>query len=408
MSPGKRSGGVRRVTGRVVMMLVGLLAADQVLQHTVLADGFFLRTRVAPFSPPLFSARQIAFFESYEDWLANDRARFDGLTMFDPELGWCPRPGQVIGDEVYDWAGSRVGTAPLPRERAAGERLIALVGCSFTLGSEVRGEETWAAALEGRLAGTRIGNFGVGATGPDQALLRYRRDVVPLAPDEVWYGWFPQASLRATSRFPALYERWRARMIVFKPSFTLDGAGALVPHPSPAATPQEVIRLIRDPRAFLDAVGSEDPWIARAPAAFQPPGTRWEHRSGLARLLLSWREAGGRDVGPPLEDGTSALFRLTHALIGTLAREARANGARFRVVVLPAAREIEALRETGGGYWLPLAERLRADGIEVIDLTPAFVDAGVELDGGWWMPGAHYSPRTNELAAEVLAAALDG
>jgi hypothetical protein len=224
----------------------------------------------------------------------------------------------------------------------------------------------------------------------------------------VWYGWFPQASLRATSRFPALYHRWRARMIVFKPSFTLDDAGALVLHPSPAATPEEVIRLIRDARAFLDAVGPEDPWIARAPAAFQPPGTRWAHRSGLARLLLTWQEAGGRDVGPPLEDETSALFRLTHALVVALGREAAAGGARFRVLVLPAAREIEELRATGSGYWLPLTERWRAEGIEVIDLTPAFVEAGVAIDETWWMPGGHYSPRTNALVADALAATRGG
>jgi len=391
----------RALPKRLFVAFVSLLLADQLLLYTVLSDGILLGNSVAPFAQPLFSARQRAIFAKCEAQITKDPARFEREAQFDAELGWCPPRDGRHGEAEFDWAGSRLGPEPLPRERD-GSWMIGLVGCSFTLGSEVEDEETWAYELDVRWKETRIGNFGVGGYGVDQALLRYRRDVAPLEPDEVWLGFFPHAALRASSRFPPLFARWRAPTLLFKPRFALDSAGELVLQPSPARTPEDIVRLVRDPAAFLEALEG-DPWIARAPAAYLPHGRHWTHHSAFTRVLLTLYERRGRAVPPLLAEESSELFRLHRALVLALAGEVRAAGARFRMLVLPSRNELEELTRTGAGYWQPLARSLEASGIEVLDLTEKLLAAGVDQGDPFWMPEGHYSPRTNRLVAAAIA-----
>jgi hypothetical protein len=388
---------------RLLVGLLGFVAVDQLLLYTVLSDGVLLGNVVAPFSQPLFSDLQRRLLSDFELSLAGDRAHFESQSQFDAELGWCPRRGGRWAGAEFDWAGSRLGVSPLPRERVAGERLIGLVGCSFTLGSEVRDEETWARALDLRWPDTRVGNFGVAGYGVDQAYLRYRRDVAPLRPDEVWLGFFPNAALRASSRFPPLYHRWRARGILFKPRFSLEPSGELRLHPSPAQRPEDIVRLLHDQTAFLEALGQDDPWIARARAAYLPLGTHWSHYSAFARLFLTLHERRGRDVPASLKDESGALFRLNLAVMLAFAREVEATGARFRILILPGWRELEEFATRGQGYWQPLVASLRAQGLEVLDLTEGMLEAGVNQGQEFWMPGGHHSARTHRIITKIIA-----
>ena len=395
----------RKVAIGLALSGLALVAGDQLTLHTVLADGVLLGHELAPFAPPLYSAQQRLLLEEYETRLRENRAAFDRVTQFDDELGWCPRPGQKTQLSSFDWAGSRVGRTPLPRGWTEDTRLVGLIGGSFTHGSEVRSDESWAAELEQRDPGTLFANFGVPGYGLGQTLLRYRRDVAPLEPDEVWLGYLPQAALRSTSNFPALYLRWRARTISFKPSFTLDARDALVLHPSPAGMPEDIPRLLRDPEAFLDAVGEGDRWIRRVPAAYLPLGAHWQHHTTLGRVALTAQERGGRNHEAFMADSKSDVYRLNRELVLTLAREVEATGARFRLVVLPSATDLEGLDASGVAYWQAFVDDLSQSGVAILDVTPALLRAGVR-DGRseeFWMPEGHYSPRTNRLVADEIA-----
>ena len=90
------------------------------------------------------------------------------LQRRDPKLGW-PLPAH-IGAKDFDASGAR----PSPTFPKPGRECVALYGNSFTYGEEVGDADAWGNVLSGML-GCRVANYGVGAYGTDQALLRFLR-----------------------------------------------------------------------------------------------------------------------------------------------------------------------------------------------------------------------------------------
>ena len=395
------AGRLRRIIGLGLV----LLALDQVVLFTLCADGELAGVQLAPFSPPLFSDHQRSLLENYRSLATADASAPRRPSQFDADLGWCPRPSSTVGLARFDALGARIAERAFPVRREASSRRVAAFGCSFTHGSEVAGDESWIAELERRDSALRVANFGVGGYGLDQALVRYRRDASDLDVDEVWWGFFPHAALRTTSHFPPLYHRWRGKTIFFKPRAVVADDGSLELRPSPARTLADLPFLLEDPTRFLEAVGSDDTWVARAPAAYAPPGTHWSHRFASARLVLTALERRGRAVPPRLSDRTSQLYRVHVELARVFADEVRERGARFRVLVLPGGHELRQLESEGRAYWAELLDAWRAQGIEVVDVSTQLVDAG-GLEDAFWMPGGHYSPAGHRAFAAALAPRL--
>jgi len=388
----------RRVALGAGVALLALLLADQAADRLLLADGQFLGRPVAPFDPPLFSPSQRQVLAQIE----RDPAAIQA-GKFDPELGWCNRPGSGFGEQTYDELGARIGLAPLARAKPAGVRRALALGCSMTHGDEVGAGEAWCAQVDAALPALEVANLGVPAFGIDQALLRLRRDGPALAPDEVWLGILPQAALRVTTRYRPLLDHWSLD-VAFKPAFELAPDGALVLLPDPVRSPADILRLLTDQQLFLDALGN-DPWIRHAPAAFAPRGSSWMQHSFATRLWLTLREAGGRDLAPCFDD-ESDFGRLFTALTRATAAEAAELGARFRILVLPGADDLVERASVGRGYWEDWAARRAAEGLSVFDASSALVDSGVEL-GQLFAPHGHYNARASALVARALAAELE-
>jgi len=387
---------------RVVLVLAGiLLVGDQVVNRTALADGVLFGRRIAPFDPPLFwrdHERALGLVERHLATGDPPRSEF----RHDAELGWGHNPAAA---EELDWAGAR-GSFELERVKPEGVRRIAVFGSSFTYGTEVAPGETWTAQLE-RLASTpgrrvEVVNMGVEAYGIDQAFLRWRRDGGVLAADEVWLSFPPQAALKVVTTYVPALSHW-APGVAFKPRFTLapDGTLVLVPNPAPALA--DVARVLRHQDEFLAAVGPSDAWVARAPAAYAPEGSRWSHRSAVARFLLTSLERRGRDPAPWLAADGGEVFSLVRAITGRMRREVEASGARFRLLVLPDRPLLSERDSDGGRPWDGLVAALRADGVAVSDLSPALAGAD---DERLWAPTGHYSIAGNGVIAEALRTAL--
>jgi hypothetical protein len=386
---------------RLLLAALALLLADQVVQWTVLRDGWLRGRRIAPFDPPLFNAAQREAHERLAELAAGAaRAGAPRNVRLDPELGWAPEPGFAAGAYRYDAAGARVGAGgPLPSARTPGVRRVVAVGCSFTHGDEVAGDQTWCSRLDAARADLELANLGVGGYGADQALLRLRRDGLPLQPDEAWFGLLPAAAPRVTTLYrPA--ERHQDPSVGFKPRFVLDG-GALRLVPCPAPSAEAALRLLTDQRAFAQAC-REDAWVARWPAAYAPQGSHPAHWFAASRLALTRLESGGRDGAEALRDPHGETRRLLAALVLELRDCARAAGAGFRLLLLP---DREALRAAAAGAppWAGLLEELAAAGVAVTDLAPALAAAGALQDDALWQPGGHWGPALHAAAARALA-----
>lgn len=386
---------------RLALAALAVLLADQAVQWTVLRDGWLLGRRIAPFDPPLFNAAQREARERLVALARGERPAGPPRNVrLDPDLGWAPEPGFASGAYRYDAAGARVGAAgPLAAARTPGVRRVVAVGCSFTHGDEVDGDQTWCSRLDAQRADLELANLGVGGYGADQALLRLRRDGLPLQPDEAWFGLMPAAALRVTTLYrPA--ERHQDPSVGFKPRFVLDG-GVLRAVPCPAPSAEAALRLLTDQGAFVQACRQDD-WVARSPAAFAPRGSHPSHWFAASRLALTRLEAGGRDGAAALRDPHSGTHRLLAALVLELRDSARAAGAGFRLLLLP---DRDALRAAAAGAppWAGLVEGLAAAGVAVTDLTPALADAGALQDDALWQPGGHWGPELHAAAARVLA-----
>lgn len=395
---------MKRRTRAILLGLVAgfavLAIVDQVVQHTVLSTGYFRGVRVAPFDPPLFSPMQEQRVADYRR-IAERGADPSTSSDFDPELGWQPRP--LMGHDFY-WAdarGARIGKAAVANERSVGVRRAIAVGCSFTFGQEVDGPETWPARVDESRQDLEVLNFGFGFYGLDQALLRYRRVAKSESAEEVWLGLLPSALLRIVGVYPPTQRHWTG-VVHVKPRFVLDASGALELVPSPASSLGELVTLLSDQDRFLERVGARDAWVQRCPSAYEGSGTSAWHHSAFARLLVTRLERGEREARPHVLDAGSEVRRLALGIVRELDREVRANGARFRVVILPDQLDLVDRAERGTGYWQGLVDEITSAGIEVADLAPAFAAVGAQSDARYWAPEGHYSADGNRIAAEAV------
>ena len=123
-------------------------------------------------------------------------------------------------DPVLGWPSRRNGHQPRPAETfiTSEEPCISLYGDSFVYADEVRDEEAWGNVLSVRL-GCRVGNFGVGGYGTDQAYLRFKNNIKDQAPISV-LGIFPYNILRNVNQYRFLLTG--GETYGFKPRFVMD------------------------------------------------------------------------------------------------------------------------------------------------------------------------------------------
>ncbi len=397
---------MKRVGLKLSIALATFVALDQIVQHTALSDGELRSRRVAPFDPPIFSPSQRSSFERIHAHATTGQPPASSFD-FDSELGWCTRRETEDGLYRFDWAGSRVSAAPLARERVPGVRRAVAIGCSYTLGMAVKGNECWTARLDIAREDLEVANLGVGAYGIDQALLRWRRDGRPLGGEEVWLGLLPDALPRILTTYPPALRHW-SFSVAFKPRFRVDPTGdALVLVPNPAPTLADVDRLVTSQEDFLAAVGETDRWVASSRLAYLPAGSSLAHRTAIGRLALTAWERRGREPSAHLADPDGELFRLTRAIVRATHEEVAASGARFRVFVLPDESDLADRSSRGHAYWDELARVLAADGVEVFDTTSALVAAGGEENSRLWAGEGHWSAEGNAVAASAIQRHLD-
>jgi hypothetical protein len=285
----------------------------------------------------------------------------------DPVLGWShAAPGSPDATVADESGARRLPAFPDPAEPAC----ISAYGDSFTWGSEVADEHTWANFLARRLR-CRITDYAVPAYGTDQAYLRYlgkKSDVARV----VLLGIYSDDVPRNVNRYRALV----SPNITFglKPRFVLDERGELVLLPVPL--PDEA-----GMRAISEEAGSRlehEYFQLGGPESLR----RWEfpHALSLLRVAASWRTRQRlmhRALHEPFFDPAhpSGALPLTVAIAAAFQREAAQRGAFGAVMVIPAWEDMDAHRRTGRWIYQPLLDALAARGIPALDVGERLSEA---------------------------------
>jgi len=246
---------------------------------------------------------------------------------FDPDLGWTNKPGR------YEFASYAPGGDPVrvtflenrARRTRAGQSAagdarpkLVLIGGSYTQGFAISDEETFAWRLQQRFRNFEVLNYGTGAYGTYQTLLRLERLLPELSnPALVVYGFIEHHELRnvAPASWISVLARNSERGHLAVPFATLDEAGALVRRP---------------PDSF---------------AAF-PLSKELAMMALAEQATMALRTRGRLEQRRPV----------TEALLRRMAAVSAAHGAKFRVVLLEAEpATIGHYEEFLAGIGIPVA-----------------------------------------------------
>ena len=269
---------------------------------------------------------------------------------FDPLIGW-KLPADTVLPEVTDEysvtyrANTQGFRANHDFEPGAARRRIAFLGDSYTFGSGVEDDQTFAAVLESMLVDTRSYNFGVGAFGIDQMWMTLRHYALPLDPALVVLGFIRYDLDRSLSTYRHDHI-WR-----WKPSFRLV-AGELAP-------------MTLDNR----------PSAAR----------RFVHRR--SRLYRLWRKL---ESSLNRRWAVGYRWRLNRAIFEAIRDDCRQAGVPLVVVYFPVNRRRPA----------PMFEREFAEmGIEYLDLTPRLP---ADADSLYYPRDRHFNAAGHRFVATEL------
>jgi hypothetical protein len=380
-----------RLLACLVSTLLALVAGEVWVRRTCVWDAHgnrrFRSLVLEPLSLPWKEAQ-----EEIESYRVSDRTQI----VFDPDLGWAPRPERANKLYAYNAAAIRVDaldrvTAPEPAE---GTLRIALVGDSFTLGAEVTYEASWGARLEKHLEErgqeAEVLNFGVGGYGMDQAYLRWKKHARPFHPHVVVFGFQPENVHRNVNLIRRLYQGGNP---LSKPRFLLGESGLSLVN-QPCIAPEKLAATIRDIHRW-ELVQYEEYYENYEPRLWQA--------SALVQVLVALAEGDDRN------DYRFARERvkLSLEIVRQMSRDVRAEGSRFLIVHLPTRPDLEILRARGRLAYADLVAAIE-ESCEFVHTEDALLEAGAESLDALFRENGHYSPAANAVVAEVLARAFAG
>lgn len=262
-----------------------------------------------------------------------------GFYANDPKRGVVHIPNAVIRVETpeYDvlYSTDEVGARRVPGAPGTGPMAIFL-GDSFTFGHGVEDDEAYPARVQTHWPGTRVRNRGLNGGSTANALIALRDDLARGDVSLVVYGWI----------------------------------------------------VLHDVRNYLDRS-----WLEMMARSHQKlPLFRVQDGRPVDMRLVGVSEGRSRDEEGFVEEE----FRVTEALIGELARETRAHGARFVFAVLPIHLGTDVQRAA----LAHLAPVLRANEIEVVDLQD---EEGLSADEMFFPVDGHPKPEWHRRVGDALA-----
>lgn len=166
-------------------------------------------------------------YKDYVDGISDHEIESYVQAFFDPVLGWDFHKGHVrppltnSAGQTWSYHIDALGSRTNPYE--SDRVLISLFGDSFTFGDEVSDHQSWQYHLS-RLTDSRVLNFGVGAYGTDQAVLKLENKLKDgFRTKYVVLGIWDENIRRIMSAYRGFYFYRDPHVLGFKPVFRGDG-----------------------------------------------------------------------------------------------------------------------------------------------------------------------------------------
>ncbi len=355
-----------------------------VLESVCHLTGFYLQSRWAMYQVPKVHDKTIAFGEYLE--------------RREPILGW-PYP-----DQLDSFRYQKDGSRPCPACRElTGSNCLELYGDSFTQSPQAD-TQTWGNLLAQTL-GCKVGNYGVGGYGTDQAFLRYRER--PQSPAEtVILAHYSENIIRNLTRNRDFLtsSRWYA----LKPRFILDEYGQLKLLPIPFLTEDEYQDWLQ---------GSKNVHLDHE--NFAPGGPegatllRFPYSRAVLKNLADFRMRARMHRQPEY----AAFYQPQHPAQGleitAQIMEAFTQNALDRqqkpvLLLLPSLADLQNYRRQGWWYYQNLKNRLEkshlAKKVQILDFGPVLAQY---LEGRALAPAfdetLHYQPEIDALLADFIS-----
>ena len=355
------------------------------------------------------AARPTSVIFQEQSWHIKRFLSDNSLTQYDPQLGWRYRSNFVDKMNQMNSQGLR-STREYTLQPNIGIIRVAAFGDSFVYGNEVANENCWPTVLEKEFPAVEVLNYGVGAYGTDQAYLRYLSEGSDLSPQIVIIG-FTTVNLQ---RILNVYRRFISDQEFpgVKPRYELSDKEELRLLPNPIVSLSGFERYLQSPRAVTE-LGEHDYWYQ--PLVYENPcydysasvrfltqftiklANRYFNEDRLCRgSLINW------DSNCKFNTSSTA-FKIQIKIIERFASDVRARGAIPVVALFPDKLSIHRVHKNGTSIYYPLADWLKENRIDYVDLISAFSEGDVEgsLDK-WFMGGGHYSPLGNKIVAQAL------
>lgn len=296
-------------------------------------------------------------------WIKRHRTRQDvadfSFNTYHPTRGWALKPAvkdlRVFDGKVLNTNSKGLrGRTEYEYRRQPGKRRIVILGDSFTFGTDVSDEETYASILGSLLPNTEVLNLSVHAYGHDQMLLYLKEEGVKYQPDVVLLGFVWLDIYRSLWTFDSFA----------KPKFELHCGGLRLTH-VPVPTPDSV--------------------LAREP-----------YRLKTLDLLLTLREKLRWSLGV----NEKRARELTKAILSEMVATARAIGAVPVIVYLPVADEVESLDQPPTEREQYLNSFCQEQRTPCLFLRPRLQEAIKE--GLTYDPRSHWNAEVHRIAAKGI------
>ena len=315
------------------------------------------------------------------------------LSQRDPELGWPSR--KSLASARHDRSGSR----PVPAFPTLGAECVSLYGDSYVYATEVSDEAAWGNVLS-TMMDCRVGNYGVGGYGTDQAVLRFEANHADVAPITI-LGLFPINVMRNVNQYRHL--RTGESPLGFKPRFVIEADTLkFVPMPGPEIT---TLSSFEDEMKTLLPHESFMPDTPVGPISFRFPYTL-----SLGRLLFHdqvhhWISKEPSWIGFLDEAHPTQAFSVTIEICRRFMRRCDERQKKCFVVLIPTPSSYSYYATTGRLAMAPMLDKFDDLGVPHLDLTASIAEAlkGRAFESiitNWPKPGmGHLNEEGNRLVA---------